>query len=92
MNDEKILEEFKNNLLISWEDKETEIKLKNCLVNANSHIESLTGTKIDYKENLFARTLLLNCARYYYNNVSEYFEDNFHKEILRLQFMEATGV
>ena len=47
--------------------------------------------EIDFEKDLFARSLLLNCARYHYNNVSEFFEDNFQKEILRLQLLEASG-
>ncbi len=35
-------------------------------------------------------TLLLDYCRYAYNNASEYFEENFQKEILRLQL--KTGV
>lgn len=37
-----------------------------------------------------AAALLLDYCRYVYNNASEYFEENFKKEILRLQLM--TGV
>lgn len=88
--DNELFLELKNNLLITWEDDETNKKLKNSLESAKGHLESLTGTFLDYKKNIFAKDLLLNCARYYYNNVSEFFEDNFQKEILRLQFLEAT--
>lgn len=37
-----------------------------------------------------ARSLLFDFVRYAYNNASEYFEENFREEILRLQLM--TGV
>jgi len=33
--------------------------------------------------------LLLDYCRYVYNNASEYFEENYSKEILRLQLQEG---
>lgn len=36
--------------------------------------------------------LLLDYCRYYYNNAVEYFEENFQKQIVRLQFNEAIRV
>lgn len=87
--DENLISELKTNLLINWEDEEIEKKLKQSLDGAKAHIESLTGTKLDFEKDIFAKNLLMNCARYYYNNVPEFFEDNFQKEILRIQFLEA---
>lgn len=90
MDDTKLLDDFKNKLLITWEDDLTEKKIENSLESAKGHLESLTGTSLDYEKNVFAKNLLMDCTRYYYNNVSEFFEDNFSKEILRLQLLEAT--
>ena len=53
------------------------------------YLEKLTGTTLDFEENLFARTLLRDYVRYAINNANEYFEVNFQSEILRLQFLEA---
>ncbi len=86
-----LLIELKNNLLITWEDEQTDLKCRNSLDKAKGQINSLVGSEIDFEKDLFARSLLLNCARYHYNNVSEFFEDNFQKEILRLQLLEASG-
>lgn len=91
MDEKNLVEELKKNLLITWEDEETDKKLELSVRNAKYHIDSLIGTKIDYIDDIYARSLLLNCARYYYNNVSEFFEDNFQKEILRLQLLQASG-
>ncbi len=90
--DEKILlEELKVKLLITFDDKELDKKLEGSLESAKGHLDSLVGMKIDYVDDRFARNLLLDCARYYYNNVAEFFEDNFQKEILRLQLLRASG-
>lgn len=56
------------------------------------YLEKLTGTTLDFEENLFARTLLRDYVRYAINNANEYFEVNFQSEILRLQFLEAAKV
>lgn len=91
MDNAVLLEELKTKLLINFEDEELDKKIENSLLSAEAHIDSLVGTNVDYIDDIFARSLLLDCARYYYNNVSEFFEDNFHNEILRLQLLQASG-
>ena len=44
-----------------------------------ARLKSLTGTELDYAENLLAKELLLNYCRYALNNGNEYFEGNFAK-------------
>lgn len=87
---EELLPQFKAKMLITWEDDITDTKIRGALEGAIGHLESLTGTSIEFRDNIFARNLVMDCARYYYNNVSEFFEENFHKEITRLSIEEAT--
>lgn len=54
-----------------------------------SRIQTLTGTEIDFEENKEAFSLLQNYVRYAINYSEEYFEENFHREILRLALMEG---
>lgn len=84
-----MIDELKRILNINWEDSETDLKLEEVIKRAESKVNTLLGSNIDYENNQEARSLLLNYARYDYNNASEYFEENYHKEILRLQFLEA---
>ena len=91
MDDKVLLDELKTKLLITFEDEELDKKIEDSLKSAEAHIDALVGTDVDYIDDRFARSLLLDCARYYYNNVSEFFEDNFHKEILRLELLQARG-
>lgn len=91
MDDKVLLDELKTKLLINFEDKELDKKIEDSLKSAEAHIDALVGTDVDYIDDRFARSLLLDCARYYYNNVPEFFEDNFHKEILRLELLQASG-
>ena len=91
MDDKVLLDELKTKLLITFEDEELDKKIEDSLKSAEAHRDALVGTDVDYIDDRFARSLLLDCARYYYNNVSEFFEDNFHKEILRLELLQASG-
>ena len=53
-------------------------------------MQQLAGAELDFEVEGQARSLLFDYVRYAYNNASEYFEQNFKEEILRLQLM--TGV
>ena len=68
-------------------DEETD--LKDVIQQGIHKIESLTGTEINFVENLEAFALLQNFVRYSINYSEEYFEENFHREILRLTLSEG---
>lgn len=53
------------------------------------YFKQLTGTTINFDEDLFARVMLRHYVRYSVNNALEYFENNFSSEILRLQLLEG---
>lgn len=63
--------------------------LKPVIENGISRIQTLTGTEINFEENREAYVLLQNYVRYSINYAEEYFEENFHKEILRLSLIEG---
>lgn len=63
--------------------------LKPVIENGISRIQTLTGTEINFEENGEAFVLLQNYVRYSINYAEEYFEENFHKEILRLSLIEG---
>lgn len=68
-------------------DEDTD--LKDTIQRGIYKIESLTGTEINFVENLEAFALLQNFVRYAINYSEEYFEENFHREILRLTLSEG---
>lgn len=78
-----MLEEVKEYLKITWNDEDS--SLLSTIERGKATLCQLTGTSLDYANYLPAKSLLLDYCRYSYNNALEYFEDNFHKEILRLQ-------
>lgn len=99
-----MLQQVKDYLKITWDDEDAEIS--RMIDRGKAHINDLVGTELEYEVVTSANeayetalavvkptpavSLLLDYCRYAYNNASEYFEENFQKEILRLQL--KTGV
>ncbi|RXI70507.1 head-tail connector protein [Clostridium tetani] len=82
-----MLQEVKEYLKITWEDENSYIQ--GIINRGKDYLNSLTGTELDFTIEGQSKSLLLDYCRYAYNNSLEYFEDNFNKEILRLQLQEA---
>lgn len=82
-----MLEELKEYLKITWSNEN--IYLNDIINRGKEYLKDLTGTNIDFESEGQAKSLLLDYCRYYYNNAVEYFEDNFQKQIVRLQYREA---
>ena len=83
-----MLQKVKAYLKITWDDEDTAIT--DLITRGKKKLEELAGAELDFDTEGLARALLFDYCRYAYNNASEYFEENFQKEILRLQLM--TGV
>lgn len=79
--------ELKEYLKITWDSED--LYLQKIIDRGKVHLKDLTGTNLDFEIEGQAKSLLLDYGRYYYNNAIEYFEENFHKEILRLQLKEG---
>lgn len=87
MNDLSFLENKIKKFFKYTIDEDTD--LKDVIQQGIYKIESLTGTEINFVENLEAFALLQNFVRYSINYSEEYFEENFHREILRLTLSEG---
>ena len=83
-----MLQELKDYLKITWDNEN--VYLQNIINRGQEYLKDLTGTELDFDTEGQAKSLLLDYCRYYYNNALEYFEDNFQKQIVRLQLKEAT--
>ena len=83
-----MLQEIKNYLKITWDDEDD--FLTSLITRGQTKLQELAGAELDFEVEGQARSLLFDFVRYAYNNASEYFEENFREEILRLQLM--TGV
>lgn len=86
MNLDKLNKEFNEEL--SYGSSETS-DLRSHILSGISYLETLVGNSIDFEDNNYARTLLRDYVRYSVNNSTEYFEDNFEKELVRLQLIEG---
>lgn len=82
-----LLEKVKEYLKIDWDDEDS--NLTGIIERGKSNLQELTGTTLDFENEGQPKALLLDYCRYAYNNALEYFEENFHKEIVRLQYTEA---
>lgn len=82
-----MLQEIKDHLKITWFDEDRAIT--DLINQGKAYLTGLVGANLDFTTGL-PRALLFNYCRYVYNNASEYFEENFSHEILRLQLQ--TGV
>lgn len=59
------------------------------ITRGQARLNGLTGVTLDFDTPGLAHDLLLEYCRYDYNNALEYFEENFSKEIFRLQLESA---
>lgn len=82
-----MLQELKSYLKITWNDEDT--SLNRLIDQGKSYLNDLTGVTLEYETEGQPKSLLLDYCRYAYNNALEYFEENFQKEILRLQLKSA---
>ena len=82
-----LLELVKEELRITWDDEDT--RLISMIERAKASLNKLMGIELDYEKSGPAQDLLLARCRYDYNNALEYFEQNFAREILRLQLQVA---
>ena len=82
-----MLQEVKEYLKITWNDEDA--RIQGIIERGKNYLQELTGTELDFEKEGQPKSLLLNYCRYDYNSALEYFEENFQREILRLQLMEA---
>ena len=82
-----LLELVKEELRITWDDEDT--RLISMIERAKASLNKLMGIELDYEKPGPAQDLLLARCRYDCNNALEYFEQNFAREIFRLQLQAA---
>ena len=84
-----MLDAVKDYLKITWDDEDA--LLQAIIERGKAYLNDLTGTELDFDVAGPPRSLLLDYCRYVYNNASEYFEENFARELLRLQLQVGVG-
>ena len=84
-----MLEELKFNLGII--DVTQDADLEKIILRGKAHLQGLSGVTLDFETEGLAKSLCLDYCRYLFNNATEYFEENFKSEILRLQLQSAVS-
>ena len=81
--DSSLLDELQENLQTSDED----IPRLNRIIREGINYlqDDIAGITLDFGEGSSNRALLMDYCRYSYNNALEYFEENFKRQLLRLQ-------
>lgn len=82
-----MLQAVKDYLKVTWNDEDAHIQ--GIINRGQAYLNDLTGAELDFEADGPPKTLLLDYCRYVYNNASEYFEENFARELLRLQLQEG---
>lgn len=81
-----MLQEIKDYLKIKWDDEDNNIQ--GIISRGESYLVDLVGAPLDFIHGQ-PKALLFDYCRYAYNNSLEYFEENFAREILRLQLKKG---
>ena len=84
-----MLEEVKDHLQITWDDEDS--RIEDIIKRGKANLEGLAGVELDFVTPGQARTLLFEYCRYDYNNAADLFEENFQRQLLRLQLNEAAN-
>ena len=82
-----MLQTVKDYLKVTWNDEDSHIQ--GIIDRGQAYLNDLTGAELDFEADGPPKTLQLDYCRYVYNNASEYFEENFARELLRLQLQEG---
>jgi hypothetical protein len=82
-----VLQAVKDYLKITWDDEDA--LLQAIIERGKAYLNDLTGSELDFDTDGQPKSLLLDYCRYVHNNASEYFEENFAREIIRLQLQVA---
>ena len=84
-----MLDAVKDYLKITWDDEDA--ALLSIIERGKAYLNDLAGVELNFNVAGPPRSLLLDYCRYVYNNASEYFEENFARELLRLQLQVGVG-
>ena len=84
MND-TLIELLRNELYITWEDDETEVKLQRIVKNGNKARDYKLGGNINYNEAGLEQELLLAYCVYAYNGCLNEFDEAYQNNIMQIR-------
>lgn len=81
-----MLQDVKSYLRITWDDEDAQ--LESLIQRGERYLSRLTGTALEFDDDL-PKQLLLDYCRYARNNALEFYSTNFAQDILLLSLQEA---
>lgn len=83
-------DEIRRHLAITWDDEDTNLQIKDYIIDGKNHLINLCGdSNIDFETDIEAKKLLKEYCRYARNYSIEAFNDNFSDDLLRFQIKHA---
>lgn len=80
------LDEQKRSLNVTWDDPDTNAKIKDCFTSAELHIKDYAGVDdLDVDADGMARLLVKDCARYIWNDMFDEFERRYLTHLIALR-------
>ena len=86
-NDEELFKDAKSECNITWQDEDTDRKIKNAINQGIDVLQNDVGTSINFDEDLQARGLLKTYVRYVWNNFQRFL--HFFKILQNLLKLEV---
>lgn len=83
--DPVLLADVKNHVDITWEDDDTDKKIRELISQGMVYINGKYGTTADYAAPGLPRTLLMEYVRYARDSALDVFENNYMSMILAMQ-------
>lgn len=82
---EELFAMLKNELNITWDDEETDLRLSRIVANAVITMNFKLGADIDYTENGMEQELFLAYCVYVWNDCANEFDENYLNDIYQLR-------
>ena len=80
-----VLNEVKNYLDITWNDYQSDTKIRGIVERADNYIKGFCDANVDYDTDKTAKQLFFDCCRYIWAGAFEDFEHNYSAQLLALQ-------
>lgn len=80
-----LLDEVKNYLDITWQDGQTDLKLKGIIERGKKYLNRVAGKELDFDAEDKPKELLFDYCRYVRSNALEAFQQNYLHELIALQ-------
>lgn len=84
--EEILLQLLRNELTITWEDDETNMRLERIILNAIPTMNYKLGATIDYSADGMEQNLFINYCVYVYNGCANEFDVNYFNEIMQVRY------